>query len=247
MFRYGFLHHTINTDFVNTTDALIEIISRYDINDELYSAIKERILQLKPTVKEIDREVQSSSLTPEIRLMIKERQEMMRSLQMMVNARKRLPKQSEQNINMLRHLLIWLSPYKKSFYHPRLDDHYGDVLSLELERQENQTVEKALIHFNLNTHFDRVVLLSEEINEYAILRLSESGETKKETLKWRKEIQGYLKDLFLWLELSIKYKGKDDDICKTLAGQLQVVLKRNERIYLIKKGMLRAKKAREQS
>ena len=243
-FKHSFLHHNTNEDFASTIKSIIAVVNECDIKDESFKPIRKRLYDLEDYLNGIIRKMHTGHFTNEIQKLVKERQELMRSMQIMLKGLSgRTDKEILKRVNVLD---FWLKQFRKSFYHPLIVEHSAAVYDLNSVRKEKPEVDEALRYLNFHEEFEEAITLTNKIMQMTNERSGFVAKNKKHTLKWRNKVLDDLKDLFSYLEIASKYSEDEESVYSVCARTVRYVLKRNERIYNIKIGMLRGKKKRQE-
>lgn len=243
-FRYGFLHHVTNTDFYRAIRNIEDFAKEAKITDEGYQEALRLFVEANSMLHRIDAAPFYSRDTDAIRQKVRDRKNLLRSIQLMVKGAL-LGKKDEETLKHAETLEFWLYPYEKEFYHPLMMSHNDAVAQLQLDANKDSKVVEALRYFSLEDTFEMAVTLSDEIMRQDVKRTKDTGSMKKSTLKWRKTIMEKLKDLLFILEFLAKTRGDNNPVYPETVVYIRSELKEHERIYRIKKGMRQGRKERE--
>ena len=243
-FRYGFLHHVTNTDFYRAIRNIEDFAKEAKITDEGYQEALRLFVEANSMLIRISNAPFYSRDTDAIRQKVRDRKNLLRSIQLMVKGAL-LGKKDEETLKHAETLEFWLYPYEKEFYHPLMMSHNDAVAQLQLDAKKDPKVVEALRYFSLEDTFEMAVTLSDEIMRQDVKRTKDTGSMKKSTLKWRKTIMEKLKDLLFILEFLAKTRGDNNPVYPETVVYIRSELKEHERIYRIKKGMRQGRKERE--
>lgn len=243
-FRYGFLHHVTNTDFYRAIRNIEDFAKEAKITDEGYQEALRLFEEANSMLIRISNAPFYSRDTDAIRQKVRDRKNLLRSIQLMVKGAL-LGKKDEETLKHAETLEFWLYPYEKEFYHPLMMSHNDAVAQLQLDAKKDPKVVEALRYFSLEDTFEMAVTLSDEIMRQDVKRTKDTGSMKKSTLKWRKTIMEKLKDLLFILEFLAKTRGDNNPVYPETVVYIRSELKEHERIYRIKKGMRQGRKERE--